>query len=206
MVCFAAGTLIDTELGPVAVEHLQPGVAVTSPDGSSPRLRLSLHRRVGAGELSAHPKLRPVRIAAGALGAELPRRDLLVSRQHRMLLHSAIAERMFGQPEVLIPAIRLTGLPGITIDETVTTVTYYHLLFDRHELVFAEGAPSESLYATGRALDTLDAATLEEVATLFPELPGMARAPIPVRPIPSTPRQTRLIARHRKNTRALVAR
>ena len=50
----------------------------------------------------------------GALGNGLPRRDLLVSRQHRMLVRSSIAGRMFGDKEVLVAAHHLTALPGVT--------------------------------------------------------------------------------------------
>ena len=97
-------------------------------------------------------KLWPVRICVGALGNGLPERDLLVSRQHRMLVSSRIALRMFGQADVLIPAIRLTALPGIAIDTNVTEVEYFHILLANHEVVFAEGAATESLY-TGKGSD-----------------------------------------------------
>ena len=54
----------------------------------------------------AYPKVQPVRILAGALGHGMPQRDLLVSRQHRMLVSSAICERMFGLEQVLVSAIK----------------------------------------------------------------------------------------------------
>ena len=202
--CFVAGTLIDTDAGPVAVENLQPGAAIRAADDEFKTLRCCLHRFVGAGELSAHPKLRPVRICADALGDGLPGRDLLVSRQHRMLIRSVIAQRMFGQREVFIPAIRLTALPGIFIDPDVQQVTYYHLLFDQHEVVFAESAPSESLFTGGTALDLLDDAALQELSMLFPNLADRSRPQPLARPVPPLRRQNQLIARHHKNAQPLV--
>lgn len=60
-------------------------------------------------------------------------------------MRSRIAARMFETEEVLVAAAQLVGLPGITTAPP-QAVTYLHLLFDRHEVVFANGAPSESLY------------------------------------------------------------
>jgi hypothetical protein len=70
----------------------------------------------------------------GALGRGLPRRDLRVSRQHRLWLDGR-----------LIAAARLIGRPGIARDDRCAPLTYPHLLSDSHEILFAEGAPAESL-------------------------------------------------------------
>ena len=63
-------------------------------------------------------------------------RDLLVSLQHCILVRSITAKRMFDRPEVLIAAKKLVGLPGIGTDTRARFVTYWHLLFDRHEVIF----------------------------------------------------------------------
>lgn len=74
------------------------------------------------------------------MGAGIPDRDLLVSPQHRVLVRSAIAQRMFGSSEVLVAAKQLLQLPGISLAEDVAGVSYVHLLFDRHEIVVSNGA------------------------------------------------------------------
>ena len=56
-----------------------------------------------------------------------------------------IARRVAGASQVLVPARRLLPLEGIELVEDAVQVDYVHLLFDRHEIVFAEGAPSTSL-------------------------------------------------------------
>ena len=56
---------------------------------------------------------------------------------------------MFGQANVLVAAHRLTLMSGIYVDQTVRTIDYVHVLFDEHEIIFAEGAPSESLLLGG---------------------------------------------------------
>ncbi len=143
--CFTSGSLILTAQGHVPVERLVPGDQIVTQDGTCEPLRLILSRRLHRTELIKSPQLRPVRIVAGALGQSLPMRDLLISRQHRMLVRSVIAQRMFGTQTVLVSAIRLTRMPGVFVDTDVPEVTYHHPVFDRHVVLFAEGAPSESL-------------------------------------------------------------
>ena len=129
------------------------------------------------------PQFRPVRISAGALGPGVPSRDLVVSQQHRMLITGWQAELMAGCPEVLVAARHLVGRPGIRIDEQAAEVTYLHLLFDRHHLIWADGAETESFRPTFSERLTLSAAQWKDVLALFPELAGGAGPfATPVRP------------------------
>lgn len=205
-VCFVAGTRILTPEGPVPVETLTQGQTVLGPNGTPLTLRLVLCRPISRRALDADHRLRPVRIQAGALGQALPERDLLVSRQHRMLISAPVVERMFGVPEVLVPAIKLVGLPGIFVDFVVPEVSYYHLVFDRHEVVIAEGAPSESLFAGPRALQSVTAAARDEILRLFPEIERLGDMPQPARLIPEGRLQKQLIARLAKNGKTPLAR
>lgn len=205
VVCFASGTFIATDTGDRPVEELIAGdLLVTKADGLQP-LVLNMSRQLNAQDLNDNPKLRPVRISAGALGKGLPTRDLLVSRQHRMLISSKIAMRMFGKPDVLVSAIKLTELPGIFIDTSVTSVTYHHLLMENHQVIFAENAPAESLLTGEEALQTLAPEALEELQALFPELKEM-KSDNPASLIPSAKNQKRLVARHGQNRQPLHSR
>ena len=203
-VCFAKGTLIKTDIGEVAVENLVVGDRVCISDGRFEPIRWTAGRRIGAVRLAANPKLRPVRITEGALGNGLPRRNLVVSRQHRMLVSSKIAIRMFGVREVLISAIKLTELPGIYVDEDIQEVEYFHLLFDKHEVIFAEDAPTESLYTGPEALKAVSAQVRKEILTLFPELADKDYTPEPAELLPSGKKQKELVARHLKNAKVLL--
>lgn len=199
LVCFCEGTQIATPDGPKLVEDLRVGDLITTARGPQP-LRWIGRRQVGATEMAENDKLRPVRIEAGALGAGLPLHPLYVSRQHRMVCRNSVVQTMFHTPEVLVAAIRLTALPNITVDTSVQEMTYFHLLFDRHETIFAEGAPSESLRLTATSLGALSAEGRDELLTLFPQFTKPAATfPESAAPIPSNARQKSLARRMAKN-------
>jgi len=203
--CFTAGTLIETPTGPKAIEDLVEGDLVLTLDHGPQPIRWIGSRTLTSAELRAKPRLRPICVSAGALGAGLPRRDLRVSPQHRMLVRSAIAVRMFDAQEVLIPAHKLVGVPGVHVDETANSVTYYHILFDRHEIVTAEGAPTESLYTGPEALKSVGPEARNEILELFPELDVPDHVPTTARPIPASGKRARhMIYRHVKNDRPLI--
>ena len=203
--CFTFGTGIQTPYGQTKVEDLQRGMRVTTADDESKDLLAVLRTTVTAEKLAQNPKLYPVRITAGALGKGLPCSDLLVSQQHRMLVASPIVKRMFGVLETLIAAIRLVDLPGIYVDLSVREVTYFHLLFRDHEVIFAEGAPTESFFLGAEAIKILPEECQTEIETIFANLLISRHVQAPGRYIPLGRQQNRLIARHVVNQKALLA-
>ena len=202
--CLTTDALVSTSGGDRPAGQLQAGDLIRTRDRGFQPLRWIGMQTFGQDALAANLKLRPVRIAAGALGEDLPRRDLVVSRQHRMLVSSRIAVRMFGASEVLIHAIRLVGLPGISIDENARQVAYVHLLFDRHEVIFAEGAPTESLYVGAEALATIPSEARDEIFAIFPELRTHDEPQRHALPVPPNRLQKRLVERHGRNGRFLL--
>lgn len=202
-VCFCQGTLILTARGPVAVEALCVGDQVMTRDNGLQPLRWIGSKALDGDQLRLFAGLRPVRIRAGALGLDMPTRDLHVSQQHRVLVSSRIAERIFGQPEVLVAAKHLIGLPGIEIDARFAAVTYYHLLFDRHEVIFSEGAQTESLFTGPEALKAVDAPARAEIVALFPALAGDDPDRQPARQIGGGNRARQLARRHALNDQPL---
>ncbi len=204
--CFVAGTRIQTPDGPRRIETLGVGDVVDTLDNGPQVIRWIGSRTLDSIDLTLKPKLYPIRFAQGALGQGLPRRDLLVSPQHRMLVRSPIAARMFARSEVLVPAHKLVGMQGVTVEEYAQTVTYFHMLFDRHEVVFAEGAPSESLFTGAEALKGVGKAAAAEIRTLFPQITSDDYAPQLARPTPPKGRQVRtLLERHKKNGKPLLS-
>ncbi len=171
IICFTAGTQIQTPEGPVNVEDLVLGQCVdTLVHGAQP-VRWIAQRTLNAADLAAAPHLRPVRIPAGALGSDLPHRDLHVSPQHRILISDVSFDLYLGAPTCFVTAKALVAaVRDIHVDEQLETVSYVHFMCDRHEVVFADGQPCESLYAGQMAITALDRAQVQELFTLFPEL------------------------------------
>lgn len=170
-VCFTEGTLISTPSGPCAVENLRVGDLVdTLDDGPQPL------RWVGGWRMLATGDRLPICIDAGALGN---RHALRVSGQHLLLVSGADCELLFGEPEVLVAAKDLVGLPGITADTKPCSVVYHHLLLDRHQVLLANGAAAESLHPGPMAFDNLPAPLLAQMQSSFQpaELQRLAAQP-----------------------------
>ena len=168
--CFAQDVGNKTKAGRVRAADLRVGDQVAVLSGGYRPKRDVMRRRFDRAVLRANPRLRPIRIYASALSANMPRKDLLVSPQHRILIRSKIAERVAGARDVLVAANKLTMLPGIYVDEEVTSVEYTHFMFDGHAIVDVEGVPAESLLLGPEARKTLPRDTLEEIYSNFPSL------------------------------------
>ncbi|MDJ0826485.1 MAG: Hint domain-containing protein [Rhodobacter sp.] len=172
VICFAEGTVIDTALGPRPVESLREGDLVATQDNGLQPVRWIGSRRLDSIDLARHPELCPIRIATGALGDGKPYLELTVSPQHRVQVADWRADLLFGEPRVLVAAKHIVDGDSVWIDRDVPSVNYYHLLFDRHEVVFANGAATESLHPGDVALDAIGSTARDEVLLLFPGLPA----------------------------------
>ena len=140
--CYARGTLIGATNGEVPVEALAIGNMVVTASGQ-PRPVTWIGRRSYAGRfLAANPGVQPIRFHASSLGNGLPRRDLLVSPEHAMFLDG-----------LLIPARCLANGISIVQERGLKRVDYYHVELDSHDVIVAEGAPSETfLDDAGRSM------------------------------------------------------
>lgn len=206
-ICFAAGTRILTDRGERCVEQLNVGDLVQTMDAGLQPIRWLGNKCVSAKNLKLRPNLRPIRIEAGALADGVPETDLIVSPQHRVLLRSKILQRIFGEGDALVPAVKLLVLDGVHQIDDDAEVTYWHLLFDDHQIVFANGAAAESLLLGQQALKMVSSEALEEITALFPEIAQPGFAPLPARRTLRNTRNLRdVFARHRKNAKPLFQR
>ncbi|MEO1494230.1 MAG: Hint domain-containing protein [Pseudomonadota bacterium] len=191
VVCFTPGAMIETARGPRAVEALCSGDLIQTRDNGLRRIEW-----VGARLLDGpvlRPHLQPIVIRAGALGEGLPCRDMIVSPQHRMLITGWRAALMFDAPELLVPAVSLLGIDGV-YRASVDTVVYHHIMFDRHEVIRAEGSWTESLHLGPQSIKGFGAAAALELTELFPDLVVQDGHGPAARPL-LTARQGRALAR-----------
>jgi hypothetical protein len=155
-VCFCSGTWIETPLGNRAVEDLEAGDMVMTEEGVARRVLWVGRTRLTREALRHNPRLRPVVIPAGALGAGMPAADLSVSPCHRVMIRHPACDLLFGAPTVLVAAKFLVG-HGVAMARPEADVTYMHVLTQDHEMLIGNGMPSESFQPARRTLDVMDA-------------------------------------------------
>ena len=131
--CYCRGTLIRTPRGEVKVEDLAIGDLVTTIGGEAKPIKWIGQRSYAGKFVTGNARVLPIVVRAGGLAPEIPVRDLWLSPGHALLLDWA-----------LVPAEYLVN--GLTIQQAraVDQVEYFHLEFERHEVILADGAPAES--------------------------------------------------------------
>ncbi|EBA10870.1 Hint domain-containing protein [Roseobacter sp. CCS2] len=167
--CFTPGTAIATPNGEVLVEKLRSGDRILTRDNGIQTISWVGTKRLDFADLKTAPQLRPIKILAGALGDNMPERDMLVSPSHRMLIVSHQAEFYFGQSEILVAARHMLGMEGVDVCDQ-PYITYIHIMCQNHEIVLSDGAWSESFQPADFTLKGFDTEQREELFALFPEL------------------------------------
>lgn len=161
---FGRGTRITMSDGSQRpVEELTVGTRVLTRDNGMQPIRW-----IGKRTVQAVGAFAPVVITEGVLGnAE----SITISQQHRMLISDWRAEVMVGSKDVLIQAADLVNDDTIFI-RTGGFVEYTQLVFDQHQILYAEGVPTESLHMSRQILSNLPDDVASEVLALFPDLPA----------------------------------
>lgn len=170
VICFTPGTYLETPEGLRPVERLVAGDAIVTKDGGAQTVLWAGSRNVSGARLYAMPDLRPVRIREGALGADSPRGDLIVSPDHRMLISGAAAQDLWGEKEVLVAARDLIDGVGIARDIAAKSVTYHHLMLEAHHVVVANGVETESFHPAAASLDAIEEEQRLRLFDVMPEL------------------------------------
>jgi hypothetical protein len=153
--CFEKNTLIATPAGDVLVSELKIGDKVLTQDGRVVDIQWVGYQAINAFFAKKHDSM-PIKIAAGALGDDLPKNDLYVSPDHAFLMDG-----------LLINASALVNGSSITQMQAWTgNVEYYHIETEDHEIILAEGVPAETLLDnSGRE----KFANYKEFQELYPE-------------------------------------
>ncbi|MEM7271033.1 MAG: Hint domain-containing protein, partial [Pseudomonadota bacterium] len=75
-----------------------------------------------------------------------------------------------GEREVFASAHALLNDKSIRRAKGARRVEYIHLMFDNHQVIYANGAETESLHPGRHAIDGLGEATRRELFEIFPDL------------------------------------
>jgi len=167
--CFTPGTMLDAPDGPVPVETVATGDWLLTRDEGPQQVLWRGCLQLSALDLHIAPQLRPVLIRKGSLGPNRPSRDMVVSPQHRVLLDDWRAEYFYGESELLVPAKHLINDRTIRRITPENGISYIHILFEQHQIVFSDGLPSESYHPAPNNLGAFSQDTQEEFYALFPE-------------------------------------
>lgn len=159
--CFVEGTKVKTPEGEMAVDHLQVGNLVLTKDSGAQPVRW-----IGSRTVDAVGDFAPIRIRRGTFGEH---GDLWVSPLHRILVRDPRSELLFGDAEVLVAAKELVDGQNVCRMEG-GQVTYVHLLFDDHQILWSEGLESESFLPGPQIVHALERDIMREICALFPEL------------------------------------
>ena len=174
VICFTPGTLLATPTGPRPIQSLQQGDRVMTRDNGAQEILWTGHRRMTGARLHAMPHLRPIRFRRDAMGLDRPDLDLVVSPQHRMLVRGPAAKALFNAPEVLVAAEDLINDHSITVDHSLREVTYIHVLFGQHNVIWANGLQTESFHPANATIEAIDPFQRDGLLAL---LPGLADNP-----------------------------
>lgn len=161
-VSFLRGTRITLMSGEQrAIETLHPGDRILTRDHGGQELRW-----VGKATLRAVGTFAPVVISAGTLGNS---GDLIVSQHHRMFLYQRSKKPGLAASELMVQAKHLVDGDRVFLREG-GFVDYFSLVFDRHEIIYAEGIPAESLMVNDATVSMLPPELAAEVRANFPGL------------------------------------
>ncbi|WP_166417206.1 choice-of-anchor L domain-containing protein [Cochlodiniinecator piscidefendens] len=163
--CFVAGTYIKTRHGPRLIEDLCAGDKIVTQDHGQQTLRW-----IGQSTRKACGDDAPIVINANTFGTH---DEIEISANHRVLLNSATAELLFGSREVLVKAKDLINDTAVRRRADGKEVRYFHLLFDQHEIITANGLLSESYHPGQQTLDSFDSETRDEILRLMPQVDAL---------------------------------
>jgi hypothetical protein len=145
--CFLPGTLLQTPYGERKIEDLRIGDLVTTLSGEAEPITWIGRRVYKRSTGRRHPEsVFPVRVARGALGPNVPHRDLFVSQEHALWVDG-----------VFLKAIDLVNRSSIMLHSSAEIeIEYLHVKLARHDVIFAEGAPSETLFVNASNVERFD--------------------------------------------------
>jgi hypothetical protein len=139
--CFLRGTKILTENGERAIETLAPGDMVRTVSGELHAVkRVTSWNAERKADRDWTADVAPIKVCRSALAPNVPHRDLYLSPGHALYLDGVlICVRSLVNDRSIVRCSK----------SEATTLTYFQLDLEDHQVIFAEGAPAESCLLSG---------------------------------------------------------
>lgn len=154
------GTNVLTATGLVPVEKLRPGDRIVTRDNGLQPLRwLSARRVTGQGAFA------PVVIPANTFGRH---GEVRMAPGQGVFMNGACTEMLLGRSEVLVRADDLADDQMIRRAES-ESAEYWLVLFNMHQVIYAEGLETESFHPHLRALAGMEPERRAHMIAHFPE-------------------------------------
>jgi Hint domain len=138
--CLLRGTEILTDHGSVPIENLRIGDLIQTESGD-----LKPVKWIGRNSLekSSHAEWQesslPICIAQSAIDTNVPSRDLFLTPWHSLFIDGFLIPVQY-----LINGTSIVHAVPIGLD----VIEYFHIEFEQHEVMYADGVPVESLQVT----------------------------------------------------------
>ena len=162
------GSLVNTTMGLIAVEDLQPGDMVHTSTGEAAELIW-----IGTSTFSpadAGKRTPLVRIMPDALGQSRPERSLTVGPGARMLHTPPALRSLADGRQLLTPAHKLVD--GVNVIEITppTATRMFHICLSRHAVITVDGIEMETFHPGAQAPREVSHSLRDRFISLFPRI------------------------------------
>jgi Hint domain len=172
--CLSGDARVKVECGTCAARDICAGSRVMTQDHGAQAVLWVGKRIIDFAREPAMEDHRPIIFETGSVDGINPTAPIRLSPQHRVLIRGWRAELYFAERSILVPARALVNNTTIRVDTESPTVEYVHLLFRKHEVIWADDLPVESLFLGEIAMGVAGAALEREIFDIFPELKPVA--------------------------------
>ncbi|WP_208349723.1 Hint domain-containing protein [Pseudaestuariivita rosea] len=175
----ASNSEIRTPCGPRRISCIRPGdLIITRDNGLQPvRMVWSYHLH---DVLQPSKPRSPVCLKTRAVGPMMPMKPLILAPDHKVLVPSyLVASADDADQACFLAASGLAGSNALAYyDANGQAGEFFNLVFDHHEIIFANGLPVESFRPTVEALSCVDETARAEITARFPAL-KLQKTPFP---------------------------
>jgi len=137
LACYVSGTRIRTDAGDVAIENLAVGDLVVTASGKCRPIVWIGRRKLDLRKHRDPKTVWPVRVTRDAFGEGLPHRELWLSPGHNIAFDGVLTPI-----SALVNGASIAQIPRDTVE-------YWHVELEAHDVLYAEGLPSETYLDCG---------------------------------------------------------